>query len=92
MVFDGAGYKGSVHSHARKTESFIVGAGEFNLECIDPTNATRFTLHLAKGDCVEIPRNQPHRIVCVESGFIIEASTPDFSDDSYRVEKGDSQV
>ena len=91
LIFDKAGDIGSMHSHAIKSESFIVGEGAFNLECIDPTNATRFTLHLVKGDCVEIPRNQPHRIICIKPGFIVEASTPHFDDDSYRVEKGDSQ-
>lgn len=91
LTFTKAGYRGSDHFHVSKKEHFICCDGEFNLECTNPINADKFVLNIKKGECVEIPRGQPHRIVCIQPGFIIEASTPDRWDDSFRIEKGDSQ-
>jgi hypothetical protein len=34
---------------------------------------------------------QPHQIICLEEGTIIEVSTPDSVEDNYRVMPGDSQ-
>lgn len=91
LQFDQAGYEGSTHYHLEKAEHFFVLSGKFKLKIIDPTNANESILDLSVGDVVEIPRGQPHRIICVKAGIILEASTHDSSQDSYRVEKGDSQ-
>jgi len=91
LVFNEAGYKGSMHFHIEKHEHFRVGEGKFRIDCINSSNAERYSLDLENGDIVEVPRGQPHRIVCVEKGYITEFSTPDEIFDSYRVEKGDSQ-
>ena len=34
---------------------------------------------------------QPHQLICIEAGTIIEVSTPDSVEDNYRVLPGDSQ-
>jgi len=34
---------------------------------------------------------EPHQVVCIEEGTIIEVSTPDSIADNYRVMPGDSQ-
>ena len=91
LFFKKAGYKGSMHFHLEKLEFFRVGEGVFKIECIDPTNAERFYYTIKQGECIKIPRGHSHRIICIEAGYIIEFSTPDFTYDSYRVEKGDSQ-
>jgi mannose-6-phosphate isomerase len=91
LIFTQAGYEGSAHYHIEKLEHFYVLSGKFKIKCIDPCNASEFELDLSEGDVVEIPRGQPHKIVCVEAGIIIEASTHDDPNDSYRIAKGDSQ-
>jgi mannose-6-phosphate isomerase-like protein (cupin superfamily) len=83
--------EGSMHFHSLKHEVFYVLSGIFNLKYISPENAAMNIMVLEAGDVVVIPQNNPHRIVCVQSGTIIEASSPDRPDDSYRVEAGDSQ-
>ena len=35
---------------------------------------------------------QPHQVICLEAGTIIEVSTPDSVEDNYRVLPGDSQA
>ncbi len=91
LVFNQKGYRGSLHFHINKHEHFRVGAGKFQIQCVDPKDASEFTFDLVEGDIIEIPRGHSHRIVCVEAGYIIEFSTPDDYRDSYRVAKGDSQ-
>lgn len=86
------GSKFSMHFHIKKRETFFVLSGVFNLNYFDLKNAKNKTLVLKKGDTVEIPRNAPHQLICVEEGEIIEFSTPDDPNDSYRIEKGDSQL
>ena len=34
---------------------------------------------------------EPHQLICLEEGIIIEVSTPDSVEDNYRVAPGDSQ-
>ena len=34
---------------------------------------------------------EPHQVICLEEGTIIEVSTPDSVEDNYRVLPGDSQ-
>ena len=34
---------------------------------------------------------EPHQLICLEAGTIIEVSTPDSVEDNYRVAPGDSQ-
>jgi len=91
LVFEQEGHEGSMHFHLSKHETFYVLSGKFKLKIINPINADESVLELEAGDSVVIPRGQPHRIVCVEAGTILEASTPDSPTDSYRVAKGDSQ-
>jgi len=82
---------GSMHFHSLKHEVFYVGAGTFKIFFIDPRTAEEFVWDLKEGEAVVIPQNNPHRITTTEAGFIVEASTPDRPEDSYRVGKGDSQ-
>ncbi len=35
---------------------------------------------------------EPHQLICIEEGIVIEVSTPDSVKDNYRVGKGDSQA
>jgi mannose-6-phosphate isomerase-like protein (cupin superfamily) len=91
LVFDDKN-KGSMHFHAIKHETFFILEGNFKLFYIDPATADEMVMDLTKGDIVAIPPFNSHRITCeVGGGTIIEASSPDRPEDSYRVAKGDSQ-
>jgi quercetin dioxygenase-like cupin family protein len=85
------GGKFSLHFHSKKTESWLVNKGIFELITIDTRIAARQHISLVEGDIIHIERNTPHQLIALEEGEIFEVSTPHYDDDSYRIEKGDSQ-
>src|ERR1035437_2574077 len=85
------GGKFSLHFHSKKTETFYINKGIFELITIDTRTANRHHINLVEGDIVHIEPNTPHQLEAFEEGEIFEVSTPDYDDDSYRIEKGDSQ-
>jgi mannose-6-phosphate isomerase-like protein (cupin superfamily) len=91
LVFDDKNV-GSMHFHPIKHETFYILKGNFKLFYINPANADELSMDLTEGDVVVIPPFNSHRITCgTGGGTIIEASSPDRPEDSYRVAKGDSQ-
>lgn len=92
LIFTKDGYEGSTHFHLKKHEHFHVLSGLFEIQCINGENASKYFIRLWPGDTIEIPPGQPHRIICEKAGTILEVSTPDSPEDSYRVERGESQV
>jgi mannose-6-phosphate isomerase len=85
------GTKGSMHFHLKKLEHFYCFSGSFKLKYINPVSGQEKELDLFAGEAVKIPRGHAHQIHCLVEGVIFEASTEDRPDDSYRVQKGDSQ-
>lgn len=88
-------YKGSKFSlrfHIKKSETWYVNYGVFNIRYIDTETANTYTDVLEAGDIIEIPSGTPHQLLAVTDGEIFEASTPHDDNDSYRIEKGDSQL
>jgi quercetin dioxygenase-like cupin family protein len=85
------GGKFSMHFHSKKTESFYVNKGRFELRTIDTRTANRQIISIVEGDIIHIEPNTPHQLIALEEGEIFEVSTPHMDDDSYRIEKGDSQ-
>lgn len=81
----------SMHFHARKAESWFINKGDFVMDYIDTKTAQRKTTILREGMVIHIPRLQPHKLTTLDGGEIFEVSNQHFDDDSYRVEKGDSQ-
>jgi mannose-6-phosphate isomerase-like protein (cupin superfamily) len=47
---------------------------------------------MSVGDSVTIPIGLPHQLTGLEDGEIFEVSTQHFDHDSYRIEKGTSQL
>lgn len=86
-----SGSKFSMHFHAEKDESWYVLSGKFKLKTIDTKTADLHEKILDVGETVRIFPLQPHQLICIEEGVIIEVSTPDSVEDNYRVKKGDSQ-
>lgn len=85
------GAKFSMHFHHKKDESWYVLNGKFLVESINTIDASITKTELNQGDVWRNLPLQPHRLVCVEEGTIIEVSTPDSVEDNYRVMPGDSQ-
>lgn len=81
----------SMHFHAEKDETWFVLDGKFEVITIDTKDAHRDSSILTSGDVWRNQPLEPHQVVCLEAGTIIEVSTPDSVEDNYRVEKGDSQ-
>ncbi len=77
----------SYHSHLLKTEVFYSLSDKLEFCWIDPDTAERRSKMLDKGETVLINRGLMHSIIAHDDAEIIEISTQDFKNDSYRVEK-----
>jgi len=85
------GARFSMHFHAEKDETWYVLDGRFEVITIDTKDAHQDSSILTPGDVWRNQPLEPHQVVCLEAGTIIEVSTPDSVEDNYRVGKGDSQ-
>lgn len=85
------GAKFSMHFHAHKDETWYVLSGKFTVRYISTRDATVYETELLPGSTWHNCPLEPHQIICLEAGTIIEVSTPDSVADNYRVGKGDSQ-
>lgn len=82
----------SMHFHREKHETWYVLSGKFIVEWIDTTNTKQYRKELNIGDVWVNETLLPHRIICLESGTVLEVSTPDSVQDNYRILPGDSQL
>lgn len=85
------GAKFSMHFHAEKDETWYVLNGLFQIVFIETTDASVHDAILKPGTTWRNRPLQPHQLVCLEAGTIIEVSTSDSVEDNYRVMPGDSQ-
>lgn len=86
-----SGAKFSMHFHAVKDETWYVLSGRFKVITIDTSNSKREVNILTPGETWHNPPLQPHQLICLQEGSIIEVSTADSVADNYRIEPGDSQ-
>ena len=92
LVYDKAFSKGSMHFHMKKHETFYVQKGEFFVRWIDTKNAKINEVILKEGSTWVNSPGFPHQIESLTDGAtIIEVSTTDYDDDSYRIMPGDGQ-
>lgn len=91
LVFDRVGAMSSLHFHKDKKETWIVVEGQFRVEFLDFETTEFQAVILQKTSSITIPNMVPHRLICVEPGYLIEMSTPDVKADNYRIAPGDSQ-
>ena len=84
--------KFSMHFHAKKDESWYILRGKFLIKFIETKDASLHDIELKVGEVWRNRPFQPHQVICIEEGTIIEVSTPDSVEDNYRVSKGDSQA
>lgn len=80
------GTHGSMHFHMNKTETWYILRGDGKIETIHPKTAERKSIPLVRGDVVHIPAGFLHKLHAATEIVIFEASTPDDSNDTYRVE------
>ena len=86
-----AGAKFSMHFHAEKEETWYVLSGKFIVKGINTKNASTYEELLQQGETWHNYPLEPHQLICLEAGTVIEVSTPDSVEDNYRVSPGDSQ-
>jgi hypothetical protein len=65
--------------------------GLFMIKFIETKDASVHDVMLKAGEVWRNRPLQPHQVICLEEGTIIEVSTPDSVQDNYRVLPGDSQ-
>jgi mannose-6-phosphate isomerase-like protein (cupin superfamily) len=85
------GAKFSMHFHAQKDETWYVLSGEFEVNYIMTQDASIRKTVLRSGNVWRNEPLEPHQLICIKGGTIIEVSTPDSVEDNYRVLPGDSQ-
>jgi quercetin dioxygenase-like cupin family protein len=85
------GAKFSMHFHSVKDETWYVLSGKFEVKYIMTQDASIKSHILNQGDTWRNEPLEPHQLICLEEGTIIEVSTPDSVEDNYRVMPGDSQ-
>lgn len=83
--------KFSMHFHSQKDETWYVLSGKFEVRYILTQDASMRSEILESGSVWRNEPLEPHQLVCLEEGTIIEVSTPDSVEDNYRVMPGDSQ-
>lgn len=81
----------SMHFHAIKDETWLVLSGKFIVKWIRTKDAEIFEQELNVNDTWRNEPFEPHQLICIEEGTILEVSTKDIKEDNYRVLKGDSQ-
>ena len=83
--------KFSMHFHSIKDETWYVLSGKFEVKYIMTKDESIKSHILNQGDTWRNEPLEPHQLICLEAGTIIEVSTPDSVEDNYRVMPGDSQ-
>ena len=83
--------KSSMHYHLDKKETWYCLSGQFIIHYINTKDASISQVSFNVGDVWTNERGMPHQLECIETGSILEVSTPDSDEDNYRVFKGDSQ-
>ncbi len=91
LMYFHKGAKFSMHFHDEKDETWFVLEGKFIVRGINTKDASIFEQELGQGETWRNYPLEPHQLICVEEGVIIEVSTPDSVEDNYRVMPGDSQ-
>tara|TARA_R110001583_G_scaffold127964_2_gene279738 strand:- start:6413 stop:6787 length:375 start_codon:yes stop_codon:yes gene_type:complete len=81
----------SMHYHILKEETWCITQGSLKIEFFDLEKAEKRERILVEGDVVHLKPCTPHKLTALEDSSVFEVSTQHFNEDSYRIEKGDSQ-
>ena len=91
LNFDKPGSKTSMHFHKHKDEQWYIQSGRFEVFWIDTWDGSTKFATLYQGDTWHNCPLQPHQLICIEPGTVVEVSTADSVEDNYRIIPGDSQ-
>ena len=93
LVFERAGAKTSLVFHKDRKKSWFVNNGRFKITYLDlATGETKHAI-LEEGKTADFGELSPHQLECItDSGVIFEVSTPDYIEDRFRLQSGDSQT
>jgi len=78
----------SYHYHRLKDELFYVLSGKLSIR-YGEGDEIEFSKILNAGDSFHVPIGMRHQMFAIEETDLLEVSTQDFTDDSYRIIKGD---
>lgn len=100
LCYPHPGSTSSMHFHKDKKESWFVLEGQFKLRFVDTKTGALKERMLKEGDVWHNEPLQPHQLTSLTAnGTILEVSTRDDADDTYRIapgtaaiESGDSQI
>jgi len=84
-----AGGKSSLHMHVSKTEYFFVSEGVFNLRWFEAESGEEHQDTLYEGQIILIKPGFAHELFAPLGGTIVEFSTRDDPEDSYRLNKSE---
>jgi mannose-6-phosphate isomerase-like protein (cupin superfamily) len=85
------GGKTSFHFHVHKEETLLAQSGDFVVHVINTMDASRSEIPLNQGKSLHLPPLQPHQIVALTGGTLLEVSSGQDIGDKYRVEEGSCQ-
>jgi mannose-6-phosphate isomerase-like protein (cupin superfamily) len=90
LLYMEKGKKLSRHFHKEKNEFFICVKGKFFVEFWIDEELSPISLVLTKEQRLFVPQYMQHRMTGLdEENILLEVSTRDAPEDSYRIEKGD---
>jgi len=86
ILYINEGYKGSMHFHANKHETFYILEGKLKVETLNTETAKKTIYILEEGDTFVLDRLKPHQLIAHEGDVkFLEVSTFHEDSDSYRV-------
>jgi len=85
------GARFSMHFHMKKDETWYLAEGTIRLNWIDTKDASKKSEVVRVGEVIRNRPGEPHQVEALSDAVIFEVSTTHFDEDSYRVERGDSQ-
>ena len=86
ILYIEAGKNTSMHFHVSKHETFYIQEGTLRVDFLNTLTCEVTTVHVPKGECLEIDRIKPHKLIAEDENVIlIETSTFHRDEDSYRV-------
>ena len=85
------GARFSMHFHMKKDETWYLAEGTIRLNWIDTKDASKRSEVVRVGEVIRNRPGEPHQVEALSDAVIFEVSTTHFDEDSYRVERGDSQ-
>jgi len=78
------GYRCSNHYHVLKHETFFILSGKVKMEYGTSDGQLLKCIEMRRGDSIVFPQFVSHRFTGLEDSEILEISTQDFKEDSYR--------